>query len=96
MAQPFLFLLVKMTLLFDNNTSFKPKRLKCTFGLPIFKIAHLAPQVLALFPNRDPPLILTRFCKGAETWGVKCAILKIGGPRSQVCETWGAKSAFKP
>lgn len=36
------------------------------------------------------------FRKGVETWGVKCAILKIGGPKSQACETWRAKSAFKP
>ena len=25
----------------------------------------------------------------AETWGAKCAILKIRGPKSQVCKTWG-------
>jgi len=32
----------------------------CDFGPPIFKIAHLAPQVSTLLQNHDPPLILTR------------------------------------
>ena len=31
------------------------------------------------------------FCKRVETWGAKCAFLKIRGPKSQVCETWGPK-----
>jgi len=34
------------------------------------------------------------FCKGGETWGVKSAIFKLGGPKSQVCETWEPKMRF--
>jgi len=38
----------------------------------------------------------TMVLQRAETWGTKCAISKIGGPKSQVLQTWEAKSAFKP
>jgi len=34
------------------------------------------------------------FCKWAKTWETKSAILKIGGPKSQLLKTYEIKSAF--
>jgi len=50
--------------------------------MSIFSIKRCAISAMTELKSRR-----SRICKGDETWRVKSAIFKLGGPKSQVYET---------